>query len=55
MLVNSKDEKVEVKGKLWGKAVEVSGLNHHYRDQPEYCDEAMRAVMGSTDIEMLET
>lgn len=55
MLVDGKDEKVEVKGQLWGKAVEISGLSHYYREQPEYCDEAMRAVMGSTDIEMLET
>ena len=50
MLVDGKDEKVEVKGQLWGKAVEASGLNRYYRD-----DEAMFAVMGSTDIEMLET
>ena len=55
MLVDGKDEKVEVKGQLWGKAVEVSGLNHCYRNQPEHCDEAMFAVMGSTNIEMLET
>jgi NAD(P)-dependent dehydrogenase (short-subunit alcohol dehydrogenase family) len=32
-----------------GKAVECSGKNHYYRDQPEFCDEAMRAVMASTD------
>jgi len=35
MLVNGKDEKVEVQGQLWGKAVEISGLDHYYRDQPE--------------------
>ena len=55
MLVDGKDEKVEVKGQLWGKAVEASELNHYYRDQPGYYDEVMCAVRGSTDIEMLET
>ena len=38
-----------VDGKDRGKAVECSGRNHYYREQPEYCDEAMRAVMASTD------
>lgn len=38
---------------LWGKAVEVSGKNHYYREQPEYCDEAMRAVMKATEVEEL--
>ena len=51
MLVNGKDEKVEVKGRFWGKAVEVSGLNHYHRGQLEYCNEAMSAVMDSTDID----
>jgi NAD(P)-dependent dehydrogenase (short-subunit alcohol dehydrogenase family) len=38
-----------VDGKDVGKAVECSGQNHYYRDQPEFCDEGMRAVMASTD------
>jgi hypothetical protein len=39
---------------LWGKAVEISGKNHYYRVQPEYCDEAMAAVMKATDVEELQ-
>jgi NAD(P)-dependent dehydrogenase (short-subunit alcohol dehydrogenase family) len=38
-----------VDGKDVGKSVECSGRNHYYRGQPEFCDEAMRAVMASTD------
>lgn len=38
-----------VNGDDWGKAVECSGRNRYYREQPEYCDEPMRAVMASTD------
>jgi hypothetical protein len=50
------DDKVKGSGQgvLKGKAVECSGKNHYYREQPEYCDEAMRAVMYSTDKEELE-
>jgi NAD(P)-dependent dehydrogenase (short-subunit alcohol dehydrogenase family) len=55
MLVDGKDEQVEVKGTIWGKAVEVSGLKHYYRDAPEFCDDAMKVVMGATDIMELKT
>lgn len=41
-------------GVLNGKAVEISGRNHYYREQAEFCDEAMRAVMGATEIVALE-
>lgn len=41
-------------GVLNGKAVEVSGRKHYYREMVEYCDEPMRAVMGATNIEVLE-
>jgi NAD(P)-dependent dehydrogenase (short-subunit alcohol dehydrogenase family) len=55
MLVDGEDPaKGAGRGVLKGKAVECSGQNHYYRDQPEYCDEAMRAVMDSTDKEELE-
>ena len=65
MLVNGKDDgsgKVgkEVEGGiasigvLQGRAVEVSGKDHYYRDMVPYCDEGMKAVMGSTNIEVLE-
>jgi hypothetical protein len=47
------DGKDSVRGKdqgiLKGKAVECCGANHYYREQPEYCDEAMKAIMHSTD------
>ncbi|KAF2242178.1 NAD(P)-binding protein [Trematosphaeria pertusa] len=42
------------KGALNGRAVEVSGRNHYYREMVGYCDEGMRAVMGATNIEVLE-
>ncbi|KAF1991015.1 NAD(P)-binding protein [Aulographum hederae CBS 113979] len=35
---------------LMGRAVEVSGTRHYYREQVGYCDEGMRAVMASTDV-----
>lgn len=35
--------------KLWGKAVELSGRNHYYRDQPVYCDPHMEACMKATE------
>ncbi|KAF2650746.1 NAD(P)-binding protein [Lophiostoma macrostomum CBS 122681] len=38
-------------GTLSGKAVEVSGERHYYREAVEFCDEPMRAVMGATNIE----
>lgn len=35
--------------KLWGKAVELSGRNHYYRDQPAYCDDHMAKCMLATE------
>lgn len=46
---DSKGVKVEA-GKDWGRAVEVNGTNHYFRDQHEYCDEKMAAVMRATDV-----
>lgn len=38
--------------KLHGKAVEISGTEHYYRDQPEFCDDLLRRSMtGATDRE----
>jgi len=56
MLVDGKDgsEKGREVGVMMGKAVEISGRNHYYREQPEYCDEGMRAVMASTDVAELK-
>jgi NAD(P)-dependent dehydrogenase (short-subunit alcohol dehydrogenase family) len=42
------------KGGLNGRAVEVSGRHHYFREMAEYADEPMRAVMGSTNIEAIE-
>ncbi|OAL46199.1 NAD(P)-binding protein [Pyrenochaeta sp. DS3sAY3a] len=39
---------------LSGRAVEISGTNYYYREMVPYADEAMTAVMGSTNIEVLE-
>jgi len=52
MLVDGKDEARE--GILKGCTVEVSGKKHYYREQPDYCDEGMRAVMASTDVEEIK-
>lgn len=66
MLVDGKDDgsgkvgkEVEggldsIAGVLNGRAVEVSGKNHYYREMVPFADEAMEAVMGSTNIEVLE-
>ncbi|KAK6438548.1 hypothetical protein LTR95_005242 [Oleoguttula sp. CCFEE 5521] len=35
--------------KLNGKAVELSGTRHYYRDQPPFCDQQMAKTMGDTD------
>lgn len=37
--------------KFYGKAVELSGTNHYFRDQPPFCDENMARCMGFTDID----
>lgn len=65
MLVDGKDDGTGQVGKevdggvssigtLQGRAVEVSGKNHYYREMVPYVDEAMAAVMGSTNIEVLD-
>lgn len=57
MLVEGKDDEVsraEGDDILWGKAVEISGERHYYRDAVEFCDEGMAKVMGSTNIEVLD-
>ncbi|KAK7192902.1 hypothetical protein DPSP01_005113 [Paraphaeosphaeria sporulosa] len=46
-------EKLLEKG-MYGRAVEVSGRRHYYREMVGYADEAMSAVMGATNIEVLE-
>jgi NAD(P)-dependent dehydrogenase (short-subunit alcohol dehydrogenase family) len=54
MLVDGKDVELGNEGSvLQGKAVEISGQKHYYRQTVEYCGEAMKALMGSTNIEVL--
>ncbi|KAK4570497.1 hypothetical protein LTR86_002577 [Recurvomyces mirabilis] len=36
-------------GKLYGKAVELSGRKHYYRDQVAYCDDHMAKCMLATE------
>ncbi|KAL2014361.1 hypothetical protein VTN00DRAFT_1886 [Thermoascus crustaceus] len=35
----------------YGRAVEMSGANYYFREQPEYCDDEMRQVMTATVLE----
>ncbi|KAK5117996.1 hypothetical protein LTR62_004040 [Meristemomyces frigidus] len=37
------------KEKLWGKAVELSGRKHYYREQIAYCDDHMAKCMLATE------
>lgn len=46
-ITDSKGHVVE-SGSVFGKAVEISVNNFYFRDQPEYSDEAMAALMGSS-------
>lgn len=34
-----------------GRAVELSGPNYYFREQPEFCDSEMKEVMGATELE----
>ncbi|KAG9246354.1 hypothetical protein BJ878DRAFT_293707 [Calycina marina] len=46
MLIDEKDNH-------WGKTVEISGGDHFFREQAEYCNASMRKVMEATDIEQI--
>jgi NAD(P)-dependent dehydrogenase (short-subunit alcohol dehydrogenase family) len=48
-LTDSKGKVVQ-KGQDWGLAAEINGVNHYFRDQPEWCDKAMEEVMKATDV-----
>lgn len=38
--------------KAWARAVEVSGKNHYFQEQPKYSDKLMESLMGeAADIE----
>ncbi|KAK5156843.1 hypothetical protein LTR04_005522 [Oleoguttula sp. CCFEE 6159] len=52
MLVDGYDEtegqiRDASKEPFWGKAVEISGTRHYFRDRQEYCDKYMRDCMES--------
>jgi len=51
---NRIDAVIDKGGVLWGEALEISGMNHYYREAPKVCDDAMQAVMKATDIQELE-
>jgi len=36
---------------LIGQTVELSGTKYYFRQQSDYCDEAMAATMGSTGVQ----
>lgn len=36
---------------VYGKAVEISGGNYYFRNQHEYCDDAMRKVIEATSVD----
>lgn len=36
---------------LYGKAVEINRENFYFRDQVEYCDDAMRKIMEATSVD----
>lgn len=55
MLVEGVDgEEGKGEGVLNGKAVEISGRRHYYRDAVGFCDEGMEKVMGATNVEVLK-
>lgn len=37
--------------RLYGCAIEISDTQFYFREQPEYCDEGMKEVMGATALE----
>lgn len=37
--------------KAWGRAVEVSGWSHYFREMPKYCDDQMRQAMEAADVD----
>ena len=49
MLINGDGKQGSGEKPLWGQAVEVNGDQHYFREQHEYCDEKMAAVMGATE------
>ncbi|KAF2672349.1 NAD(P)-binding protein [Microthyrium microscopicum] len=53
-LVDTKGVKIP-QGKDFGRAVEISQTNHYFREQVEYSDDVLRAMMAATDVAADET
>jgi hypothetical protein len=51
LLDTSKKEANGAEGEkpMIGQTVEISGTQHYFRSQYDYCDEPMAAVMGTTE------
>jgi NAD(P)-dependent dehydrogenase (short-subunit alcohol dehydrogenase family) len=50
-MVDSKEVTVEGEHK-WGKAVEICATNHYFREQADYCDDIMQAMMIRCDVQV---
>jgi hypothetical protein len=37
--------------RAWGRAVEVDGRSHYFREIPGYCNDQMRQAMEETDVD----
>ncbi|TKA75929.1 hypothetical protein B0A55_05871 [Friedmanniomyces simplex] len=51
MFLKGSGEGWERRQAMVGQTVEISGRKHYFRKQYEFCDEAMEAVMGSTEVD----
>ena len=49
-MADSKGKKIAA-GQGYGLALEINGQNFYFRDQPEWCDNNMKTMMLSTDVE----
>ncbi|KAF2008210.1 15-hydroxyprostaglandin dehydrogenase [Amniculicola lignicola CBS 123094] len=51
-LLISPGKEEEKEGVMFGKAVEISGTKHYYRQAVPFCDEGMKTVMSATNVEV---
>lgn len=50
MIIDSTKKETDGEEPWVGKTIEISGKNHYFRTQYDFCDEPMAAVMGSTEL-----
>lgn len=50
IIVDSNNTRI-ARSQLYGCAVEISGSRFYFREQPEFCDEGMKELMGATALE----